>query len=289
MGGTVVHSFILTISCRDRVGIVSAVSSFLSSQQYFIEESSHFGDRSTGYFFMRTRFTASNGCDLSVFSSSFSVIAEDLQLCWQLHSVSKRPKVLILASKQDHCLRDLLYRSHAGVLDMDVAGVISNHRVVESICDWYKVPFYFNPVAKDARELAESKVSAIYASSGAELIILARYMQILSPDFFVIPIKVVSLIFITLFLPSFKGAKPYHQAYDNGVKLIGATAHYVTADLDEGPIIEQEVTGVNHACSVDDLVSLGRDIEAQTLAKAVKYHLERRVFIDKSKTVVFRK
>lgn len=283
-----VHSFILTISCRDRVGIVSAVSSFLSSQQYFIEESSHFGDRSTGYFFMRTRFTVSNGCDLSVFSSSFSVIAEDLQLCWQLHSVSKRPKVLILASKQDHCLRDLLYRSHAGVLDMDVAGVISNHRVVESICDWYKVPFYFNPVAKDARELAESKVSAIYASSGAELIILARYMQILSPDFCnTYQGRIINIHHS--FLPSFKGAKPYHQAYDNGVKLIGATAHYVTADLDEGPIIEQEVTRVNHACSVDDLVSLGRDIEAQTLAKAVKYHLERRVFIDKSKTVVFRK
>jgi formyltetrahydrofolate deformylase len=282
------ESYILTISCEDKVGIVSAVAGFLSSQQYFIEESSHFGDRSTGYFFMRTRFTALDSRVFDVFSTSFSQVAQSLRLSWQLHPVSERPKVLILASRQDHCVRDLLYRSQSGSLDMEVVGVISNHRDVEEICCWYQVPFHYNPLEKGNKSVSESRITEIYQRSEAELMVLARYMQILSSAFCGIHEGHIINIHHS-FLPSFKGAKPYHQAFDNGVKLIGATAHYVTADLDEGPIIEQEVVRVNHACSVNDLVSLGRDVEAQTLAKAVQYHLERRVFIDKSKTVVFRK
>ena len=280
-------SYILTISCQDRVGIVAAVSGFLASQSCFIEESSHFGDDSTGYFFMRTRFREGDGFDGGAFSAQFSSIAGDFDLSWQLHAVAQRPKVMILASKQDHCVRDLLYRSQSGALFMDVVGVISNHRDIEQLCHWYQVPFHYNPVEKGRKAHAEENISALFQSSGAELMVLARYMQILSAPFCALHAGKMINIHHS-FLPSFKGAKPYHQAFKHGVKLIGATAHYVTADLDEGPIIEQDVTRVNHAHSANALVALGRDVEAQTLAKAVKYHLERRVFIDKGKTVVFK-
>jgi formyltetrahydrofolate deformylase len=280
-------SFILTISCLDKIGIVAVVSTFLASQKCFIEESSHYGDPSTGYFFMRTRFLVPIDCQVESIASSFEGIARDLELSWDLWPMLLRPKVLVMCSKQDHCVRDLLYRAHSGRMNMEISAVVSNHKDLAEICGWYKIPFYHVPVVAEGKVAAEERLQKIVEDSQAELIVLARYMQILSAEFCAShPGRIINIHHS--FLPSFKGAKPYHRAHAQGVKLIGATAHYVTADLDEGPIIEQDVVRVNHTHSIDELVSLGKDVEAQTLSKAVQYHLERRVFIDKGKTVVFK-
>ena len=280
-------SYVLTISCADRVGIVAAVSGFLAAKQCFIEESSHFGDATTDFFFMRTRFSAPDDHDHLIFQQDFASMATGFKLNYRLYPVNMRPKVLVMCSKQDHCIRDLLYKAQSNSINMDIVAVVSNHTALADVCSWYDVPFHHVAVTKGAKHVAERQLQDIYQKSGSELIVLARYMQILSPEFCdALPGQVINIHHS--FLPSFKGAKPYHKAHAHGVKLIGATAHYVTADLDEGPIIEQDVVRVNHACSVADMIALGKDVEAKTLSKAVQYHLQRRVFVDQGKTVVFR-
>ncbi len=281
------HSYILTINCPDTIGIVAAVASFLRDENYSIDESSHFGDHDTGRFFMRTVFTHSDG-DFSEekFAAAFAAIAGQFGMTWEIHDTARLPRVLIMVSKIDHCLNDLLYRYRTGALQMEITAVVSNHPDLQELADWHKVPFVHIPVSPETKMEAESRLLEVISETNSELVVLARYMQILSDG---LCAKMAGRI-INIhhsFLPGFKGARPYHQAHERGVKLIGATAHYVTGDLDEGPIIEQGVERVSHTQSAADLTAVGRDVEAITLARAVKYHIERRVFLDGNRTVVF--
>jgi formyltetrahydrofolate deformylase len=282
------HSHILTVVCPDKIGIVAAVAGYLTSRKYFIEESSHFGDSDTGTFFMRTRFVAPD-TDFSrtSFASGFADIAREFAIEWQVHDTAVLPRVLIMASRYDHCLNDLLYRYRTGALKMAIPAIISNHMDLAGLASWHKVPFFHIPVSPETRQAAEERLMDIAGDTQAELIVLARYMQVLSPVVCArYPGRIINIHHS--FLPGFKGAKPYHEAHRRGVKLIGATAHYVTADLDEGPIIEQTVERADHTMSPDDLAAIGRDVESITLARAVKLHIEHRVFVNGSKTVVLR-
>jgi len=281
-------SYILTITCPDTVGIVAEVAGYLRDKNLFIEESSHFGDSDTGQFFMRTRFICPEqefcGDD---FATGFTPIADQFGMQWQVHDTSKKPRVLIMVSKIDHCLNDLLYRYRTGALDIEITAIVSNHQDLQNLADWHNVPFMHVPVTADTKPEAEARLLQIVEETESELVVLARYMQVLSDGL----CEKMSGKIINIhhsFLPGFKGARPYHQAHERGVKLIGATAHYVTADLDEGPIIEQVVERVSHTQTADDLAAVGRDVEAITLARAVKYHIEHRVFLDGNRTVVFR-
>jgi len=278
---------ILTITCPDTIGIVAEVAGFLRDEKCFIEESSHFGDADTGQFFMRTQFCyPEGGFSADSFSEAFAPIAANFSMQWSLHDTTAKPRVLIMVSKHDHCLNDLLYRYRTGTLDIEITAVVSNHEDLRELTEWHGIEFMHVPVAGD-KPAAEAKLKAIFAGTRSDLIVLARYMQVLSDQICTeLTGKIINIHHS--FLPGFKGARPYHQAYERGVKLIGATAHYVTADLDEGPIIEQVVERVNHTHSADDLTAVGRDAEAITLARAVKYHVEHRVFLDGNRTVVFR-
>jgi formyltetrahydrofolate deformylase len=281
-------SYILTVVCPDKVGIVAAVAGYLTSRNWFIEESSHFGDRDTGTFFMRTRFTvAEEGFSRTSFASGFGDIARKFTIEWQVHDTAVLPRVLIMVSRYDHCLNDLLYRYRTGALKMAIPAIISNHMDLAGLASWHKVPYFHLPVSAATRQDAEARLMDIAGDTQAELIVLARYMQILSPSMCTQYAGRIINIHHS-FLPGFKGAKPYHEAHRRGVKLIGATAHYVTADLDEGPIIEQAVERADHTMSPDDLAAIGRDVESITLARAVKLHIEHRVFVNGSKTVVLR-
>ena len=280
--------YILTLSCTDRPGIVGAVGTFLAAQRCNIVDSAQFGDLDTGRFFMRVVFesldTAAGGDELR---ERFRTIALPYAMQWALHDASARPNVLLLVSKLDHCLNDLLYRSKVGSLPMNPVAIVSNHADTATLAQSYGVPFHHLPVSTDTKPAQEAALYALLRRYDVELTVLARYMQVLSDD---LSQKLAGRA-INIhhgLLPSFKGAKPYHQAYAHGVKLVGATAHYVTADLDEGPIIDQEVARVEYNMRVDDLVALGRDVECIALARAVKWHLERRVFLNGAKTVVFR-
>lgn len=280
------NSFVLTVVCPDTVGIVAAVAGSLTGQQCFIEESTHFGDLDTGTFFMRTRF-APRGQSFSraAFAAGFGEIATRFRMDWHLHDMRVLPRVLIMVSKYDHCLNDLLYRFRTGALKMTIPAIVSNHMDLAGLASWHKVPYFHVLVSPDNRATAEARLIEIAEDCRADLIILARYMQIISPE---LCAKYTGRI-INIhhsFLPGFKGAKPYHEAHHRGVKLIGATAHYVTADLDEGPIIEQAVERADHTMSPDDLAAIGRDVESLTLARAVKLQLEHRVFVNGMKTVV---
>lgn len=280
------NEFTLRLSCEDQLGIVARVSSFLASNDCNILDAQQFDDRLTGRFFMRVVF---DPCDRSIESlhQGFTPIANQYGMEWRLHDNSVQPRVLLMVSKFDHCLVDLLYRKRIGELNMNVVGIVSNHaregdhpRMTEG------VPFHHLPVTKDTKAEQEAQVRRIVEESGAELVVLARYMQILSNQM----AAFLSGRCINIhhsFLPGFKGAKPYHQAHARGVKMIGATAHYVTADLDEGPIIVQDVETISHRDTPDVLVAKGRDVERRVLAKAVKAHLENRVVLDGSRTVVF--
>jgi len=283
-----IHSYILKITCPDKMGIVAEVASYLRDRGCFIEESSHFGDRDTAQFFMRTRFTPDNsGFSRATFSSDFADIAERFSMQWELHDTAVLPRVLIMVSRFDHCLNDLLYRYRTGALRMSIPGIISNHMALANLAEWHKIPFFHVPVTEQTRADAEQRLLEIVEETKAELIVLARYMQILSDE---VCEKLTGQV-INIhhsFLPGFKGGRPYQQAHERGVKLIGATAHYVTCNLDEGPIIEQMVERVDHTQTVEDLVAVGRDVEAITLARAVKFHVEQRVFLNDRKTVVFR-
>ena len=282
------QSFILTVVCPDAVGIVAAVAGFLTSQNYFIEESTHFGDPDTGTFFMRTRFVPRDqGYSRTAFTAGFGAIATRFGMEWQVHDTRILPRVLILVSKYDHCLNDLLYRYRTGALRMAIPAIVSNHMDLAGLAGWHKVPYFHVPVTPDSKAASESRLLEIAADCQADLIVLARYMQILSPALCEkYPGRVINIHHS--FLPGFKGAKPYHEAHRRGVKLIGATAHYVTAELDEGPIIEQAVERADHTMSPDDLAAIGRDVESITLARAVKLQLEHRVFVNGMKTVVLR-
>ena len=282
------HSFILTVVCPDAVGIVAAVAGYLTAQQYFIEESTHFGDPDTGTFFMRTRFIPrEQSFSRGTFAAGFNAIADRFGMDWQVYDTRILPRVLIMVSKYDHCLNDLLYRYRTGALRMTIPAIVSNHMDLAGLASWHKVPFFHVPVTPENKAAAEARLMEIAEDSRADLIVLARYMQILSPALCAkYPGRIINIHHS--FLPGFKGAKPYHEAHRRGVKLIGATAHYVTADLDEGPIIEQTVERADHTMSPDDLAAIGRDVESLTLARAVKLQLEHRVFVNGMKTVVLR-
>lgn len=280
------HAYILTLSCPDRTGIVHAVSGFLLERGGNIEEAAQYNDPATGLFFMRVQFACDpvNEADLRTQLVSF---AAPFQMKWNLHSTTQPMRTVILVSKEGHCLNDLLFRWKSGLLPIDIRAIVSNHREFYQLAASYNVPFHHIAVTAANKAEAESKQFEIIQSEGAELVVLARYMQILSDDL----CRKLSGRAINIhhsFLPSFKGAKPYYQAHDRGVKLIGATAHYVTADLDEGPIIEQDVARVDHSKTVDDLTTQGRDTESQVLARAVKWHSEHRVLLNGHKTVIFK-
>ena len=280
--------YILTLSCHDTRGIVARVTGFLAEHDGFIIESTQFGDPSTDRFFMRVHFSSGDNTPaFAALKEKFAHgVANPFAMEWELADASVRPRVLILASRQLHCLNDLLHRTRAGGLPMEIPAVISNHPDARGIVEWHGIPFHHLPTDGD-KNTVEGKIRAVIAAERIDLVILARYMQILSPELSR-DLRGRAINIHHSFLPSFKGAKPYHQAHERGVKLIGATAHYVTDALDEGPIIEQEVGRVDHSYSPDALAAMGQDLEALVLARAVKYALEHRVLLNGHKTVVFR-
>ncbi len=281
--------FILAFSCPNRPGIVAGVSTFLFEKGCNILEAQQFDDTETGRFFMRVVFNVVEGeAGLAEIRSGFAAVAQNFSLSFTLRPVSEKRRVLLLASKFDHCLADLLYRWRIGEIPMEISGIVSNHpRETYAHLDFDGIPFHYLPVTKATKLEQETQVWEIFQSSGSELAVLARYMQVLS-DGLSAKLSGKCINIHHSFLPGFKGAKPYHQAHARGVKLIGATAHYVTSDLDEGPIIEQDVERISHQDSPDDLVRKGRDIERRVLARAISWHLQDRVLLNGSRTVVFR-
>jgi formyltetrahydrofolate deformylase len=251
-----------------------------------IVDSQQFGDRGTGLFFMRVSLSAAPPVTLDKLRASFAAVADAYHMDWRIHPAAERMRVVLMVSKFGHCLNDLLFRTSIGALPVEIAAVVSNHTDFRELVASYNVPFHHIPVTRETKQDAEARLLELVRAEGVELVVLARYMQVLSDNL----CRELSGRIINIhhsFLPSFKGAKPYHQAHDRGVKLIGATAHYVTADLDEGPIIEQEVERVGHEVTPEQLVAVGRDVECQALARAVKWHSEHRVLLNGHRTVVF--
>ncbi|MEO8115048.1 MAG: formyltetrahydrofolate deformylase [Phenylobacterium sp.] len=280
---------ILTLSCADRPGLVATVTGLLFQIGGNILEAQQFNDRQAGRFFMRIVFDLDRDApEAGGLRARLQGLGDELGLAWRLRPAGEQQKVLLLVSRFDHCLGDLLYRRRIGELNMDVVGIVSNHpREVMKVSMIGDIPYHHLPVSQATKPQQEAQIRQLIEETGAELIVLARYMQILSDDF----ARYLSGRCINIhhsFLPGFKGAKPYHQAHTRGVKMIGATAHYITADLDEGPIIVQDVENISHSDTPDDLVRKGRDIERRVLARAVLYHLEDRVLLNGAKTVVFR-
>ena len=277
--------FVLTLSCPDKPGIVYAVSSFLVQHSANIIDSQQYGEPDGGLFFMRVHFSVQQPMVVADLERDFTWVAESFHMSWHLHDKFERIKTLVMVSQLGHCLNDLLFRWSTGSLPVDITGVVSNHEVFRNLTESYQLPFHYLPVTKESKPAAESQLMSIIDETSTELIVLARYMQILSPEV----CKRVEGRMINIhhsFLPSFKGAKPYHQAHAKGVKLVGATAHYVTPDLDEGPIIEQGLLRVDHSYSPERLVEAGRDVEAQVLARAVTWHAEHRVLLNGNRTVI---
>jgi len=281
--------YILTLSCADTAGIVAAVAGFLTEQDGFIIESTQFGDPSTERFFMRVHFAAGKTTpSAATLQEKFHAeVGARFAMEWALHDAGRKARVLVLVSKHMHCLNDLMYRHRTGQLPVEIVGVVSNHNDARGMVEWHGIPYHHLPVDAQTKRAQEADILAIVEREAVDVVVLARYMQILSPELSA-SLKGRAINIHHSFLPSFKGAKPYHQAYARGVKIIGATAHYVTDDLDEGPIIEQEVTRVDHTFSPEILTSVGQDIEAMVLARALKYHVEHRVLLNGTKTVVFR-
>ncbi|MDC9809796.1 MULTISPECIES: formyltetrahydrofolate deformylase [Rhizobium] len=279
-------SYVLIVSCKTTRGIVAAISGFLFAQGCNIIDSSQFGDFGTGMFFMRVSFLSEEVMVHDALAEGFQPIATKFGMDWRLHDVQDRMKVLLMVSRFGHCLNDLLYRWKIGALPIDIVGVVSNHFDYQKLVVNHDIPFHHIPVTKTNKPEVEARIMGLVESTGTELVVLARYMQILSDEM----CSKMSGRIINIhhsFLPSFKGANPYKQAYQRGVKLIGATAHYVTGDLDEGPIIEQDTVRITHAQSAEDYVSLGRDVESQVLARAIHAHIHHRTFINGNRTVVF--
>ncbi|MEK8048389.1 formyltetrahydrofolate deformylase [Ideonella margarita] len=290
------QEFILTLSCRDTKGIVHNVSGLLYQAGCNIIDSQQFGDvlgeGATGLFFMRVHFEApTHLADVATLDRLFGHVREQFQMSATIHAVDARPKVLLMVSQHGHCLNDLLFRWKSGQLPVDIPAIVSNHTTFKSLVESYGIAFHHLPLVggSDAatKRAQEQQIEAIVEQQGIDLVVLARYMQILSPEFCA-ALRGRAINIHHSFLPSFKGAKPYFQAHARGVKLIGATAHYVTPDLDEGPIIEQDVERVDHSLSGEDLTAVGRDVECVVLARAVRWHVERRVLMNGHKTVVFR-
>lgn len=277
----------LVISCPDQVGIVAKVSTFVSSYQGWIVEASHHADRMTGWFFMRNEIKVSSlPVGLEEFKAAFAPIAEEYGMQWHMTDSRAPKRVVLMCSKESHCVADLLHRWHSGELSANIVAVISNHEDMRRMVEWHEIPYHHVPVDRENKQAAFETMQALFATYQADVIVLARYMQILPPA--VCQSYAGRAINIHhSFLPSFAGAKPYHKAYERGVKLIGATCHYVTEDLDEGPIIEQDVIRVSHSDNISDLIRLGKDVEKAALARGLRYHLEDRVLVHGNKTVVF--
>jgi formyltetrahydrofolate deformylase len=279
---------VLTLSCPDVPGIVHAVSGFLVEQGCTIVQSQQFGDRDSGRFFMRVEFARPDGgrLDAEALRAAMAPVADRFAMSWRLVDAAERQRVLIMVSKFAHCLNDLLFKASIGELNVDVVAVVSNHPDLVRLAGSYQVPFRHIPVTADTKAAAETELLELVREERVDLVVLARYMQILSDDL----CKQLEGRAINIhhsMLPSFKGARPYHQAHARGVKVIGATAHYVTADLDEGPIIEQELVRVDHSMTAEEFAARGREVEARALARAVRWHAENRVSLNGTRTVVF--
>jgi len=278
---------VLTLSCPDRPGIVAAVAGFLADRGFTIRDSQQFGDQDTGLFFMRVQAASDGAVELEPVREAFAEVAEPLGMSWAVHDPRTRNRLLVMVSRQGHCLNDLLHRVRTGSIGAEIVAVVSNHEDFRALVEWHGIPFHHVPVTPETKPMAEDELRRLVDKYQADTVVLARYMQILS-DSLCQELHGRAINIHHSLLPSFKGARPYFQAHARGVKVIGATAHYVTADLDEGPIIEQDFTRVDHGHSAADLTRVGRDLEALALARAVAAHTEHRVLIDGSKTVVFR-
>ena len=281
--------FILTFSCPDVAGIQAAVTTFLFERGAFLEEVASYGDPQTRFFFSRIVFSGaqSGAMDADAIGAGFKTIADRFNMDWRINDAGRKCRTLIAVSQLGHCLNDLLHRWSSGTLPIDVVGVVSNHDALRRLVEWHELPFHHLPITRETKAAQEAALLSVAETARVDLVVLARYMQILSDE----TARALAGRCINIhhsFLPSFKGARPYTQAHARGVKIIGATAHYVTPDLDEGPIIEQAVERVDHAASADDLVAIGRDIENAVLARAVKWHAERRVLLNGRRTIVFR-
>lgn len=281
------NDYILTIACPDRTGIVYRVSHLLFERGCNILDSQQFGDEETGRFFLRVHFDLPADGDVQGLRTAIAGLGETYHMDWQLHDARRRPRLLVLVSKQGHCLNDLLFRVRSGLLAADIVGIVSNHNDYAALAQSYGIPFHYLPVTAETRPAQEQAIIDLVENENVDLVVLARYMQILSPNL----CRALAGRAINIhhsFLPSFKGARPYHQAFQRGVKIIGATAHYVTEDLDEGPIIEQDIERVDHTMSAQALTQVGSDVESQVLARAVRSHVEHRILRNGHKTVVFR-
>jgi formyltetrahydrofolate deformylase len=279
--------FVLLIVCDDRKGIVAAVANSIASQDCNIVESSQYGDEATGRFFMRIAITCPAGSTKEGFEAAFLPVATAFQLEWRIHDLRKKLRAMIMVSQGGHCLNDLLYRTATKRLPMEITSVVSNHQNWQRRAEHEDIPFYHLPVTPENKLEQEAKLLAMVEEQNVDLVILARYMQVLSDQLCrKLDGRVINIHHS--FLPGFKGAKPYHRAYERGVKMVGATAHYVTPDLDEGPIITQDVSIVDHADTVDDLIAQGQETESRVLSRAVKLHLEHRVMLNGNRTIVFK-
>jgi len=280
------NKYVLTVACASTRGIVAAIAGYLAGMGCNISDSAQFDDSDTGRFFMRVSFVSEEAKQLPAIADGFAEVARPFDMKFEFHDEAEKTKVILMVSRFGHCLNDLLYRWRIGALPIDIVAVISNHMDYQKVVVNHDIPFHCIRVTKENKAVAEARQMEIINETGAELVVLARYMQVLSDEM----CKKMSGRIINIhhsFLPSFKGANPYKQAFERGVKLIGATSHYVTADLDEGPIIEQDIVRVTHAQSPEDYVSLGRDVESQVLARAIHAHIHRRAFLNDGKTVVF--
>ena len=280
-------SYVLTTECPDATGIVAAVTSFIASQNGLITESAHFRDPYQDRSLMRTEFRGADLPPLDELERKFSILAGPFQMRWNFFPSGQRPRTLIAVSKQGHCLNSILHRWSMGVLPVDIVGIVSNHTAQEKMAGWYEVPYHYLPVTRETKSEQEGRLLEVFEGASCDLLVLARYMQVLSSSV----CKKLRGRCINIhhsFLPGFKGARPYHQAYARGVKIIGATAHYVTEDLDEGPIIEQAVERVDHAMDPEKLMEIGHDLESVVLLRAIRWHAEHRVFQSGPRTVILR-
>lgn len=281
------NTYRLVISCPDGIGIVAKVSGFIATYNGWIMEANHYSDLANGQFFMRYVIQADSlPFELADFKQAFAPLADQFSMMWRITESSYKKKVILMASKESHCLIDLLYRWHSNELDCEIVGVISNHNDLRNMVEWYGVPYHHVAVDPANKEASFAQVTQLIEDYKTDCIVLARYMQIIPPALCQRYVQKIINIHHS-FLPSFVGAKPYHQAAKRGVKLIGATCHYVTEELDAGPIIEQDVVRVSHQNSVEDMVRLGRDVEKMVLAKGLRYHLEDRLLVHDNRTVVF--
>ena len=280
--------YTLIASCPDRVGIVARVATFIAEHQGWILETAHHADFDTERYFMRIEIKADSlPFHLAEFRQRFQPIAEEFRMEWRITDSAVKKRIVILVSKQEHCLYDLLARWQSKELDVEISCVISNHRDFQGFVEWHGIPFHYVPVSADNKTKAFDEIRRIFEEVHGDAMVLARFMQIVPPDLCAAyPGRLINIHHS--FLPSFVGAKPYHQAYQRGVKLIGATCHYVTAELDAGPIVEQDTVRIDHGDSVDDLVRYGKDIEKAVLARGLRYHVEDRVLLNGNRTVVFR-